>query len=125
MNESFESMEQAEFEKAISAYTDKIVEENSKLVMFVMNKSIPTETINRKGEVIGLTEKQQKEHDLPPPRTLKPKTTGRPRKQVVTPLGRFDDIDQASSAYGISVKAMRGRLRYSVKCGYNEYYMVD
>lgn len=124
MNESFEAMDQAEFEKAISAYTDKIVEENSKLVMFVMNKSIPTETINRKGKVIELTKKQQKEHNLPP-RTLKPKTTGRPRKQVVTPLGRFDDIEQASSAYGISVKAMRSRLRYSVKCGYNEYYMVD
>lgn len=110
-------MEKKVFESAISAYTTKIVEHDSKLVKYVMSKSIPTEVINRTGEVIaGFKEK--------PPRKT-PMRSGRPLKKVCTPIGWFSNINDAAEAYNISVQAMRGRLRYARLCGTKDYYVED
>lgn len=114
-----ETMDKAAFEAAISAYTDKIVEEDSQLVKYVMSKSVKTVILNRDGDIVART-------------TLEPSKVGRAQtkrpvgarpKRVITPLGKFDDITQASNAHNVSIDALRGRIRYARQCGNKDYYV--
>ena len=112
-----EIMLKEEFEKAISAYTDKIVEEDSPLVKYVISKSIKTTILNRSGEVIAKSTLA--------PVAYKKKSTKKPGgqlKTVITPLGRFENIYRAAKAHDITEVAMRGRIRYSRESGSNDYY---
>jgi hypothetical protein len=111
-------MEKEAFEAAISAYTDKIVDEDCQLVKYVINMSIKKDIINREGVVVA--------HDISRGKNYMPKfKTGRPTKITYTPLGRFESLDAAARAHGITVVAMRGKIAYSKKCGYNDFYTED
>jgi hypothetical protein len=104
-----------EFESAISAYTDKIVDEDSQLVKYVMTMSIKKDIIDRQGDVIA--------RELVKTSHYKPKSNGgAPFKAIVTPLGRFNSTAEAARAHGITIVAMRGKIAYSKKCGYRDFY---
>lgn len=111
-----DTMLKEEFEAAISAYTDKIVDEDSNLVKYVMTMSIKKDIIDRSGDVIA--------HETIKTAHYKPHYSrgGAPTKVTVTPLGRFINVKDAAAAHGISVVAMRGKIAYSKKCGYKDFY---
>ena len=118
-SEMYQIMEQKEFETLISAYTDKIVDEDCKLVKYVISKSLKTDIINRSGEVIA-------HHVYKAPRAINKtngnKDVGRPSYPVVTPKGTFLNVYHAAQAYGITDTAMRSKIRYHATSKYPQFF---
>ena len=112
-------MEQQEFESLISAYTDKIIDEDCQQAKYVINKNIKAEIINRSGEVIDhhVYKAPRKVHSASAP-------VGRPLLPVVTPKGTFLSVHHAALAHEMTVIAMRSKIRYQSDSKNPLFYFV-
>lgn len=117
----FIDMEKAEFEAAINAYTDKIIDEDNNLVKYVMRKSIRTDILNRSGDVIAHEIYRVPKQKQP----VKTPIMGRPSQAVTTPQGTYLNIHHAAEAHQITMQAMRARIGYARKQGKETYYYVE
>ena len=123
-------MDKKAFEAAISAYADKIVDEDSKLVEYVISKSIKTEIYNREGELVAKTNHRKKQLSVRRKQKLETlavkeqrkagSVDKKPRKEreasyrleITTPKGFFTTVKEAAAVHGTSTQALRASLHY-------------